>query len=299
MIHKPVMVSEVVSIFADVPRGLIIDATYGQGGHTRALEESLKGEIEFLGIERDGEILDNPETYRSKAVITKKMNFAEIPSMLIEEDRGPVCGVLFDLGLNSVQLDDPSRGFSHRTSSKLDLRFDRATGEPASEVIASLSEKEIVNILKEYGQERNARSIARRIVKYKPSTTASLAELIRKVVGPARFTKSAARVFQALRIFINDELDSLKRALDGIIPLLAPGGRIAIISYHSLEDGIVKREFSLNAGKCFCGPGEETCRCGKREMLTIKTKKPLRPSPEEVAANRRSRSARLRYAERI
>jgi 16S rRNA (cytosine1402-N4)-methyltransferase len=299
MIHEPVMVSEIVSIFADVPRGLIVDATYGQGGHTRALENSLKGEFEFLGIERDGEILESPGTYRSKAVNTKKMNFAEIPSMLIDENRDPVSGALFDLGLNSAHLDDSSRGFSYRNCSELDLRFDRASGEPASKVIAKLNEKELIRILKDYGQERNARAIVRGIVKAKPSTTTSLADLIRNVAGPGRFAKSAARVFQALRIYINDELDSLRKALTGIIPLLAPGGRIAVISYHSLEDSIVKREFSLNAGKCFCGPGEETCRCGKREILKIKSKKPLRPSPQEVAANRRARSARLRYAERI
>jgi len=299
MIHKPVMVGEIVTIFADVPAGVIIDATYGFGGHTKALEENSKGRFRFIGIDCDSEILETAGKDRPSSVTLRKMNFSELPRMLSAERISPVSGALFDLGLNSAHLDDPDRGFSYQKQSMLDLRFDRYSGEPAAEALKKIDRDTLVSILKEYGQETHARAIARSIVENKPTTTDALAGLIRRIAGPRGFSKAAARVFQALRIYINDELAALEKALGGVIPLLVSGGRVAVISYHSLEDRIVKRIFLLNAGKCFCGPEAAECSCGKKNILKINTKKPIRPSPSEVRENPRARSARLRYAEKI
>ena len=299
MDHKPVMTGEIVSIFADAPDGVFIDATYGLGGHTKALLSSFRKKFEFIGIDRDGEILEKAEPDRPAGVILHKMRFSGIPEMLRRKRIGPLTGILFDLGLNSAQLDDPLRGFSFQKPASLDLRFDRESGRPAAELLRNIDEGELIRILKEYGQQKKARAIARAIIAERPTTTESLASLIRSVVGPRWFIKSAARVFQALRIFINDELDEIKNALSGVIPLMAVGGRLAVISYHSLEDGIVKRLFLINSGKCFCGPDVPECACGKRNLLKVKTKRPLRPSEKEITANPRARPARLRYAERI
>jgi 16S rRNA (cytosine1402-N4)-methyltransferase len=299
MDHKPVMTGEIVSVFADVPDGVFIDATYGLGGHTKALLSSFREKFEFIGVDRDGEILEKAERSRPAAVTLRQMKFSEIPGMLRREKIGPLTGILFDPGLNSVQLDDPSRGFSYLKPASLDMRFDRESGRSAAELIRALEKDKLIKILKEYGQQKNARAIARAIIAERPATTESLASLIRNIVGSRRFIKSAARVFQALRIFINDELEEIRTAVSEVIPMLAAGGRLAVISYHSLEDRIIKRLFLLNSGKCFCGPEVAECACGKRNLLEVKTKKPLRPSEKEVKANSRARPARLRYAEKL
>lgn len=299
MVHKPVMINEILTIFGDIPAGFFIDATFGLGGHSKALRKKANSGLEFIGIDRDGEILEMAGIDRPPAGRLIKMNFADLPSMIASESISPLTGLLFDLGLNSAHLDDPSRGFSYQKKSVLDLRYDRNSGETAAVVIGRLDEEALIRILKEFGQERNARSIARAIKAEKPTTTDALAELIRRIAGPRNFNKTAARVFQALRIFINDELGALESALKGSIPFLAVGGRVAAISYHSLEDGIVKRVFALDSGKCFCGPEAAECVCGKRKILKVMTKKPVRPTPGEIESNPRARSARLRYAERI
>ncbi len=299
MIHSPVMVGEIVAIFADVPGGVVIDATYGLGGHTKALREKYGAKFRYLGIDRDGEILKVAKKDLTESVELKKMNLSDIPSMVKSENISPIVGAIFDLGLSSAHLDDPSRGFSYLQDAPLDLRFDRSSGKPASETISALDESKLTRILKEYGQEKHARAISRSMARNKPRTTGALADLIRAVTGPRGFNKAAARVFQALRIYVNDELDAVKSGISGIIPVLAVGGRIAVISYHSLEDGIVKRIFSLKSGKCFCGPGAVECECGSAKLLKVLTKKPRRPSPEQIEINPRARSARLRCAEKI
>jgi len=292
------MLDEIVSIFAEVPGGVIIDATFGFGGHTKALAERAGGKFKYMGFDRDGEILNRFDRSQIEGITLHNLNYSEIPSLLIAEKITPVNGVLFDLGLNSAHLDDPSRGFSFQSDAPLDMRFDRSSGISASAAIGDLSESEMIDILRNYGQERKARAIARRIIARRPATTGELADIVREVSGGRDFNKSAARVFQAFRIYVNDELYSLEKALKGIIPLLSEGGRIAVISYHSLEDGLVKRIFQLNSGKCFCGPEKATCVCGANKSLTIKSKKPVLPSPEETKSNPRARSARLRYAEK-
>jgi 16S rRNA (cytosine1402-N4)-methyltransferase len=297
MDHIPVMAKEIVEIFTPVPDGIFIDATFGLGGHSKAVKKSRKFRI--IGIDRDAEMLSRAASDLPEGISVRNMHFSDLPEMIQKEGITPVSGILFDLGLNSAQLDDSTRGFSFMNPGPLDMRMDRQSGLTAAEAISRMSEDEMIKVLKEFGQEKNARAIARTINRENPTTTEALASIIMRVVGPQRFIKAAARIFQALRIFVNHELDELRNALAGVAPLVVTGGRLAVISYHSLEDGIVKRQFLLDSGKCFCGPQEAVCVCGKRKLLKVMTKKPLFPSPEEIERNPRARAARLRYAERI
>ncbi len=297
MDHIPVMAKEIVEIFTPVPDGIFIDATFGLGGHSKEVKKSRNFRI--IGIDRDAEMLSRVASDLPEGISIRNMHFSGLPEMIQREGIGPVSGVLFDLGLNSAQLDDPSRGFAFMKPGPLDMRMDRRSGLPASDIVARMSEGELIRVLKEFGQEKNARAIARAINREKPTTTEALASIIKRIVGPQRFIKAAARIFQAFRIYVNQELDELRNALSGIAPLVVTGGRLAVISYHSLEDGIVKRQFLLDSGKCLCGPQEPVCVCGKRKLLKVMTKKPLYPSPEEIERNPRARAARLRYAERI
>jgi 16S rRNA (cytosine1402-N4)-methyltransferase len=297
MNHIPVMAKEIVDIFTAVPDGIFIDATFGLGGHSRAVKKIRKFRI--IGIDRDAEMLSQAASDLPEGISVRNMRFSHLPEIIQKEGIGPISGILFDLGLNSAQLDDQTRGLSFMKPGPLDMRLDRGSGLPVSDIISRMSEDELIGVLRDYGQERNARAIARAINREKPTTTEALASLIKRVVGPQRFIKAAARIFQALRIYVNHELEELKDALAGVAPLVVTGGRLAVISYHSLEDGIVKRQFLLDSGKCFCGPQETVCVCGKRKLLKLLTKKPLFPSPAEIERNPRARAARLRYAERI
>ncbi|OGC94847.1 MAG: 16S rRNA (cytosine(1402)-N(4))-methyltransferase [candidate division Zixibacteria bacterium RBG_16_53_22] len=299
MSHVPVMAGEIAEIFAAVPDGIFIDATFGLGGHSAVISKSFGRKFRIIGIDRDPEMLARGGSDLPENIKTRQMRFSELPAFIENSKISSISGVLFDLGLNSAQLDDEARGFSFTHPGPIDMRFDRTSGPTAAELIAKTSESDLIRILKEYGQERQARAIARAIVRERPNDTQSMALLIKGVVGPQRFTKSAARIFQALRIYVNRELEELKTALSGVAPLVDTGGRLAVISYHSLEDGIVKRQFLLDSGKCFCGPAEPRCVCGKRKILKIMTRKPLTPALEEMERNPRARSAKLRYAERI
>ena len=293
------MASEIAQIFSAVPDGILIDATYGLGGHSAVIKTNFGSKFRIIGIDWDADMLARGASSIPEGVITRQMHFSELPAMIEREKLSPISGVLFDLGLNSAQLDDETRGFAFSKSGPIDMRFDRSRGLTAAEAIKRLSEGELVRILKEYGQEKKSRAIARAIMLEKPKTTDTMASLIKRIVGPQRFTKAAARVFQALRIYVNRELEELKLALAGMAPLVTTGGRLAVISYHSLEDRIVKRQFQLDSGKCFCGPTQPVCMCGKRTVLKIITKKPLTPTIAEIRQNPRARAARLRYAERI
>ncbi len=297
--HVPVMAHEIVEIFGSAPGGYLVDTTFGLGGHSKEINRAFGKKFKIIGIDRDQEIINRWQTNLVDGIELRKMNFSNVASFLIKENIQPISGVLFDLGLNSAQLDEPERGFSFQRPGPLDMRFDRSTGLSAFDAIKSMNEKELIFILKEYGQERNSRSIARAILRDKPERTEQLAQIIQDIVGHQRFTKTAARVYQALRIYLNNELNELQIALKSIIPLIVTGGRIVVLSYHSLEDGITKRLFQLYSGKCFCGPNVPQCICGASKMLKIMTKKPLMAGEDEVAQNPRSRSARLRYAERI
>ncbi|HBC46608.1 MAG TPA: 16S rRNA (cytosine(1402)-N(4))-methyltransferase [candidate division Zixibacteria bacterium] len=298
MDHIPVMAREILEIFGPVPDGIFIDATFGLGGHSIAVKKAIN-KFKIIGVDQDAEMLAKALPDLPEGISVRNMRFSDLPKLIQNEKLAPVTGVLFDLGLNSAQLDDQSRGFSFMKSGPIDMRFDRNSGLPGWEVISRMNEAELISVLKEFSQEKNARAIARSIVRENPTTTDSLAQIIQRIVGPRRFIKSAARIFQALRIYVNRELDELKTALAGVVPLVATGGRLAVISYHSLEDGIVKRQFLLDSGKCFCGPHLAICECGKRNLLKVMTKKPLYPTDEETHQNPRARAARLRYAERI
>jgi 16S rRNA (cytosine1402-N4)-methyltransferase len=299
MKHIPVMAAEIISIFADAPKGVFIDATYGLGGHTREILKAYPNKFKVIGFEKDQDIFKMALENKPDDVTLMNMSFSRIEEIIESDSPGPVTGALFDLGLNSAHIDDPERGFSYLNPGPLDLRFDKNSGNPASDAITKLNEKDIQKILSDYGQERRSRQIAREIFSEKPKTTQSLADLIRKVAGPKGFIKSASRVFQALRIYVNDELNEINIALNGLIPRLASGGRVAVISYHSLEDGLIKRNFRRLAGKCYCEPNVVSCECGAAKYLNVITRKPIRPSDKEVKKNSRSRPARLRYAERI
>ena len=198
------MADEIVSIFTEVPEGVLIDATFGLGGHTLRIIEEIPRKFKVVGFDRDSEMLDLAKSKVGSDFRLLTMSYTRIPSFIKEEDFGPVTAVLFDTGLNSAQLDEPERGFSYRMNSNLDLRFDRSSGRPFYDMIDDLDLKELTGILKEYGQERNSRAIARKIIDKRPRTTDELAEIIRGVVGPRRFVKAASRVFQSLRIFVNN-----------------------------------------------------------------------------------------------
>jgi len=299
MKHIPVFKDEIVTLFRDVPEGFFIDATFGLGGHSKAIFETCKQKLQIIGIDCDQEIIMEAQRDLPFQFKIYHSNFEQLINLIKKEKIEPISGILFDLGLNSLHLDNSERGFSFQNRGPLDMRFDRALGISLADQIADMDEKSIVKIIMKYGQERKARAIAREIVKSRPQDTISLADIVRKAVGPRWFVKSAARVFQAFRIFLNNEMEILKTALNGAIPVLQSGGRIAVVSYHSLEDGIVKRAFLLNSGKCFCGPNEPSCRCGSRKILQVLTKKPIQPGEEEIAMNPRSRSAKLRYAQRL
>jgi 16S rRNA (cytosine1402-N4)-methyltransferase len=293
------MAREITEIFAAAPDGILIDATFGLGGHAAVIKQNLVSKFRIIGIDRDPEMISRVEDSLPEGIVVRQMRFSELPTF-IENDRiAPISGVLFDLGLNSAQLDDRTRGFSFTHPGPVDMRFDRSTGPSAADLLAGMDEKQLTAVLKDFGQEKKARAIARALVRERPGDTLTMASIIKRVAGPQRFTKSAARIFQALRILVNRELEELKTALAGVAPFVVSGGRLAVISYHSLEDGIVKRQFLLDSGKCFCGPAVPVCICGKRRLLKLMTKKPLVPSQEEVESNSRARSARLRYAERI
>jgi 16S rRNA (cytosine1402-N4)-methyltransferase len=307
--HQPVLLEEAVALLNCLPGGIYVDGTVGGGGHARAVLEKTSPDGLIIGIDRDDEALR--EAARTLApfggrVILAKGNFADLRELLEARKIGPVQGVLFDLGVSSHQLDTPERGFSFSLEGPLDMRMDRSSGPAARELIHRSGEAELARIFRDYGEERFARRIARAIVERRRQepleTTAELAALVARVVpgGAPRVRRlhPATRVFQALRLAVNRELDALERGLEEGIEALAPGGRMVVISFHSLEDRRVKETFRSWERTCTCPPGVPVCTCRVEARAKILTRKPLRPRPEEADANPRARSARLRAAER-
>jgi 16S rRNA (cytosine1402-N4)-methyltransferase len=286
--HVPVLADEVVQWLAPKTGQVIVDGTLGGGGHTRLLAEKLGPDGFVLALDRDPQALARAETsLAGRAVKLVHANFRELPQVLEELQLPTVDGVLLDLGLSSDQLADATRGFSFDADGWLDLRFDAEVGEPAWRLLERLDAEEIANLIYEYGEERFSRRIARQIVEARHvrpiRQVAELADLIRRCVPRAKHHRidPATRTFQALRIAVNDELGSLEAALRTIPGLLRVGGRIAVISFHSLEDRRVKHAFRDDP------------------QLMILTKKPIRPNEAELVRNPRSRSARMRVAERV
>ncbi|RJX29025.1 MAG: 16S rRNA (cytosine(1402)-N(4))-methyltransferase RsmH [Dethiobacter sp.] len=308
--HTPVMLPEVLEYLEPVPGKIVIDATLGGGGHAEFILKQLLPGGKLIGIDHDYDALEAARTRLSpfgRAFHPVKANFSKIGEVIGQLDLEGIDGLLLDLGVSSYQLDCPGRGFSYRDDVFLDMRMDQDLPQTAAGLLRDLSQQQLAGIFREYGEEKWAGRIASLIVKYRLSKgpvaySKQLVEIIRAAVPAAarrRGGHPAKRVFQALRIAVNNELHSLEAGLRQGIEALRPGGRIVIISYHSLEDEIVKKQFKESAQKCVCPPGIPVCRCDKVPVIKILTKKPLYASKEEVAENSRAKSARLRSAEKL
>ena len=299
--HLPVMVSEVMEFLRVKEGGFYVDCTLGGGGHS--LEIIQRGGS-VLGIDRDSEAVtyasERLSEYRKrfKAKIARFSCLTDVAGI----DIASVDGIVMDLGVSSRMIDDFSRGFSYRREGPLLMTMEHA-GKTAFDVINKKSVRELTVIFKEFGEERKSARIARAIVKSRSlhpiETTVELAGIIEKAVGPHLPQKSKARIFQALRIYVNNELEELRNGLAGAVSLLKPGGRLCVISYHSIEDREAKRFMKTGANPCICPPGLPECKCGRKPVIKIITKKPVKPSAEEVTSNPRARSALLRVGERI
>jgi len=302
--HIPVLVKEAVEGLQAKPGGYFIDCTVGMGGHAAAILERIPPQGKLLGIDADPEAI---RVARAKlgdykeAVILANDSFANLNAICKKYDFYPVDGILFDLGVSSMQLDTAQRGFSFQRDAPLDMRFNPQQELTAHDIINSFPEPELARIIKEYGEERHSRLIARHIVQGRPITsTLQLAQLVEQVLGRHR-TKihPATRTFMAVRIAVNRELESLRVALEQTINLLHYQGRLVVISYHSLEDRIVKEFMRREASSCVCPPGTIVCRCGHVPTLKLISRKVIKPTPLEIESNPRSRSAKLRIAERL
>jgi 16S rRNA (cytosine1402-N4)-methyltransferase len=301
-VHVPVLTGEVVEWLAPAAPGLLIDATLGLGGHAEALLEAEPG-FRLLGVDRDPQAVAEArrrlEPFGRRVTVVND-RFDRLPELLAEGDLPRPSAILADLGCSSLQLDTPERGFSFAADGPLDMRMG-PDGDTAAELVNTAEEEELVTVFWRYGEERRARAVARAVVAERPlATTGELSELVERVVGrrPGQKIHPATRVFQALRIAVNDELGQLERFLEPAARSLRPGGRMAVISFHSLEDRIVKHGFARLQGRCTCPPDFPECRCNPTRLLSVLTRSPVRPSDDEIERNPRSRSARLRVAER-
>ena len=302
--HAPVMVGEITEIFASVPPGTFVDATLGGGGHSAAILES-RDDLDLIGIDQDGDALDAAIARLAgfgDRVRTSRRRFDDFDAALADHDVDVISGALFDLGVSSPQLDRGDRGFSYRHDGPLDMRMDADQTWSASDVVNGYAETELARVIQRYGDERFARRIARAICAARPiQTTTELAAVVTAAI-PAAARRSgghpAKRTFQAIRIEVNDELGVLPDALDQAVRATRPGGRIAVLAYHSGEDRIVKDRFALAAGACDC-PQDLPCVCGAIQTVRIVRGIPKRPSETEREQNRRAASARLRVVERV
>ena len=304
-LHLPVMVDEVVDVLRPVPPGLIVDATVGAGGHSRALLEALPGST-LLGIDRDTDALAEAATTLAPfgaRVSLAHARFDSLAHTVKAHGHERVAGVLFDLGVSSMQLDRADRGFSYRSDAPLDMRMDRSQPTSAGDVVNGYDARRLAEVIGTFGGERFAGRIARAIVAARPiATTDQLAEVVRNAIpAPARRRGGdpARRTFQALRIEVNTELAAIPAALDQALDLLVPGGRVAVLAYHSGEDRIVKERFANAAtGGCTCPP-DLPCVCGAVPTVRLVWRGTHKPSAAEIETNRRAESARLRAVEKL
>jgi 16S rRNA (cytosine1402-N4)-methyltransferase len=278
----------------------------GQAGHARRILERITPGGRLLGIDRDPRAVEAARVALAQygpAVVMVQGRFSELGSISVHNGFDQADLVLFDFGLSSNQIDDPERGFSFRGEGPLDMRMDPAAGVTAATIVNESDVREVERILREYGEERWARRIAQFIVARRPlRTTRDLAEAVEAAIPKAAWPRDinvSTRTFQGLRIAVNDELGEIEAGLRAALSTLKPGGRMATISFHSLEDRLVKSFFNVESKDCICPPQQPVCTCGHRATLRIVTRRPVRPSEEEVAANPRARSARLRVAEKI
>ncbi|MEK6535986.1 MAG: 16S rRNA (cytosine(1402)-N(4))-methyltransferase RsmH [Actinomycetota bacterium] len=306
--HVPVLAAELLNLLDPQPDDTIIDCTFGAGGHARRVARELGQDAVFIGVDRDPvakryfDLFSQYQPFRCRFI---HGNFADALEDLDQNDFEADL-IYLDLGVSSMQLDRPERGFSYNYNAPLDMRMDPSAKVTARQMVNELSHGELAHIFKSYGEERYAGQIASRICaerEKKPfETTLQLVDAVKAAIPtPARFGAGhpARRVFQGLRIAVNDELASLERGLENALSLLAPGGRLAVISFHSLEDRIVKQFFTARVGKCTCPPDLPQCVCKAQAELRVITRRPVAPSPDEMAENPRAQSAKLRVAEKL
>jgi 16S rRNA (cytosine1402-N4)-methyltransferase len=297
--HRPVLAQEVVDLLAPVLPGVVVDATFGGGGHSRRLLDEFGEDVTVVAIDRDPEALANA---RELGVLAVQGNFADLGDLVASATTEPISGVFFDFGVSSRHLDDPARGFSYRHQGPLDMRMGPDAAHTAAEIVNEWPEDRLAQIIRRFGEEPLARRIARAIVAARPlETTSQLSTVVAAALPAARRRAGhpARRTFQAIRIAVNDELDAISEGLDQAIGMVRPSGRVLAISYHSLEDRIVKRRFNRGATGCTCPPELPVCGCGNSAELRILTRKPMRASAAEIEANNRARSAVLRAAEKV
>jgi 16S rRNA (cytosine1402-N4)-methyltransferase len=307
--HVSVLLKETIDLVDPEPGDVIVDATLGLGGHSREILER-QPEARLIGLDQDTDAIEiakrNLEAFGDRVTIVQT-NFVNIREALSELGIDAVNGIMADLGVSSLQFDSETRGFSFRFDAPLDMRMD-AEGEypTAAELLQTLSQEEIANTIYQFGEERFSRRIARRIVERREAgnpvaTTRELAELVERAVPRSKKDKihPATRTFQALRIAVNNELGVLENFLSDSVESLAPGGRLAVISFHSLEDRIVKQAFLKLSGRCQCPPRLPICQCGAVKKVEILTKKPVVPTETELSENPRSRSAKLRAVRKL
>jgi 16S rRNA (cytosine1402-N4)-methyltransferase len=303
VIHTPVLVDECIQALDIRPGGRYIDCTVGTGGHAAAFMDRLSPDGRLLGIDTDPSAARIAEERlkshgRKAAIVTG--NFSNLRSICAEHDFQAVDGILFDLGMSSLQVDDPTRGFSFRFDAPIDMRFDQSQQTTASNIVNTISESELAGILERYGEERRSRLIARRVVANRPvKGTRHLAAIVEQALGTRGRIHPATRTFQALRIAVNQEMSNLAEALQQTSDLLVPGGRLAVISYHSLEDRMVKSFLRQESRGCLCPAYVPVCVCGHTPSMRLVNRKAVTASSAEIKANPRSRSAKLRAAERV
>jgi 16S rRNA (cytosine1402-N4)-methyltransferase len=297
--HRPVLVAEVVELMAPAMPGVVVDATFGGGGHTRRMLDEFGEDVTIVAIDRDPEAVANA-TGLAATVVTG--NFDAIDVLVASVTTEPISGVLFDFGVSSHQLDEASRGFSYHKEGPLDMRMGPDAATSAAEVVNKWRVDELAAIIRDFGEEPLARRIARAIVAARPiESTATLSTVIADAMPAARRRAGhpARRTFQAIRIAVNAELDAVANGIDKAIDLVRPGGRVVAISYHSLEDRIVKQHFVARARGCTCPPDLPVCGCGNTAEVRVLTRKPIRAGEDEIAANNRARSAVLRAVEKV
>jgi 16S rRNA (cytosine1402-N4)-methyltransferase len=307
--HRPVVLDEVIAALAPHAGGLYLDATFGGGGHTSAILNASEPDGRVFAIDADPAAIERGQKLRDSKDLGPRLtlshgNFVDLAAMVGEAGASSFDGALMDLGLSSFQLDDAERGFAFRFDGPLDMRFDPTRGSPASDLVNHLDSEDLATILWKFGDEHRSRRIASAIVRERErapiETTTRLASIVERAVGGRKGSEThpATRSFQALRIAVNDELASLERALNDLVDLLKPGGRLAVISFHSLEDRIVKQFMRLESSTCICPPEQPVCTCDHQPRLRSGSRA-IRPTSVEIARNPRSRSAVLRVAERL
>lgn len=306
--HVSVLLDETIDGLNINPDGIYVDGTLGGGGHSYQICKRLSDKGRLIGIDQDGEALEAArerlKEFEDKITLVRS-NYCEIETILKDLEVTKVDGIVLDLGVSSYQLDNLERGFSYKSDAPLDMRMDQRQGKTAAEVVNNYSENDLYRIIRDYGEDKFAKNIAKHIVMARKEseiqTTSQLSEIIKRAIPmkvQAKGGHPAKKTFQAIRIEVNRELGVLKDSLDAMIECLNPGGRICIITFHSLEDRIVKTKFRENENPCTCPPNFPVCVCGKESKGKVITRKPIIPTEQEMTENKRSKSSKLRIFER-